>query len=374
MRKVMAIAFLHVKSLYRTPSGWVVMIVMPLLFSLIFGGMGTNSQRAKPLVAVAGGGDMLSDQTISLLTANGQYNWEEVSEQKAKAMVKELEAIAAVLVSKGLEQRILDKEPVFDIVVQRETQEYTGLKPYLEGTARTIMSSLSLTESIGEEALPAFLNEIAGHEGIKVQKEMIQQEGKTSADVSVLALGFTIMFMMFGISSAASTILEERAGGTWPRLLTTPANKGQIIAGYVVSYFLMGWIQLGVLMAAISIIYGGQWGNLVWFFLYASLVILTIVGFGLMIAGIVKTKQQAGALNAVLIVSTSMLGGIYWPLDVVPEIMRLIAKFVPQSWMMSGIREIVSGSLHTGNILTSVLALVGFSVIFYAVGLRKMKY
>ncbi|OCA85706.1 ABC transporter [Bacillus sp. FJAT-27225] len=374
MRRVWAIAFLHVKEMFRTPSAWVVMFVMPLLFSLIFGGMASNSDRSKPVVAVAGGGAPLTGQAVKLLTGNDQYKWKQVSEKDAMSLVKEQEAIAAILIPDGIEERIGGTEPLFEIIVQRETREYTGLYPYLEGTARTLASTGSMAASISEEAWPVLLNEVAGQEAMKIEKEIIQKEGKFSADISLLSIGFTLMFMMFGISSAASAILEERAGGTWPRLMTTPATRGQVVAGYVMSYFLMGWIQLSVLMSAISLIYGGKWGNLVWFILYASLVILTIVGFGLMIAGIVKTKQQAGAVSAVLIVSTSMLGGLYWPLEIVPDIMKLIAKFVPQSWMMSGIREIVGGSLHAGTIWTSVAALVGFSILFYTLGLRKIRY
>jgi ABC-2 type transport system permease protein len=107
---------------------------------------------------------------------------------------------------------------------------------------------------------------------------------------------------------------------------------------------------------------------------FASLVILSVVGFGLMIAGLVKTKQQASAISAVLIVSTCMLGGVYWPIDVVPDIMQKIALGVPQSWAMSGFKEIISGSLHSATLVKDTLALVGFSALFFFIGLRGIKF
>jgi ABC-2 type transport system permease protein len=117
-----------------------------------------------------------------------------------------------------------------------------------------------------------------------------------------------------------------------------------MMVGYLLSYFLMGWMQMLVLMFAMSTLFGAVWGNLAYFIPFTSIVILTIVGFGLMMAGLVKTSQQAGALSAVLIVSSCMLGGVYWPLEIVPDFMQQIAKAVPQSWMMAGIQEIISGS------------------------------
>ena len=203
---------------------------------------------------------------------------------------------------------------------------------------------------------------------------MIQKDGNKATAVSLTAVGFTIMFMMFGISGAASTILDERKEGTWQRLLTTPTAKAQIMVGYVLSYFLMGWFQLLVLAIAMSFLFGAVWGNLVYFIPFVSLIILTIIGFGLMMAGLVKTSQQAGALNAVLIVSTCMLGGVYWPLEIVPEFMQQIALGVPQSWMMAGLREIISGSLYTPTLLKAVFTLVGFSAIFFTIGLKNMKF
>ncbi|RHW35701.1 ABC transporter permease [Neobacillus notoginsengisoli] len=374
MRKTVAILLLHLKSKFRTSSVWVLMIVMPLVFSFIFGGMAGDKESNKPLVLYAVGSGEISVRAADLLTANDQYNWKKVTAEEAKSEVKEQKAIAAVMIADRIEDKIAAEEPLFDVIVQRETQEYLALYPHLEGAARTIVTSHSFTSTIDGNALPVLLQKVSNHKGIKVEKEIIQKKGKKGENVSIGSLGFTIMFMMFGISAAAATILEERAGGTWARLMTTPASRSQIISGYILSYFLMGWIQLGVMALSIKLFFNGSLGNPLYFIPFASLVILTVVGLGLMIAGLVKTKQQAGAISAVIIVSTCMLGGVYWPLDVVPDFMKLIAKFVPQSWMMSGVTEIVSGSMNGSVILSSVFVLIGFSVLFFFVGLRKLKY
>ena len=89
--------------------------------------------------------------------------------------------------------------------------------------------------------------------GVKVEKQTIQKEDNNLVEVNLMFVGFAIMFMMFGLSGAASTILDERIGGTWSRLMITPAKKFQIGLGYLLAYFLMGWIQFAVLMAAMNI-------------------------------------------------------------------------------------------------------------------------
>jgi ABC-2 type transport system permease protein len=375
MRKIMSIAILHLKTLFKTPSAIVMMFIMPIMFSVIFGGIGSGgSSQDKPVVLMVAQGDETSRSIKDLLSSNVQYSWLEANEKQAREFVQNQEAVAAVLFAESIVENHKQGKPVFQIVVQSKTQQYLALSSYVEGVGRTVIQTIEMAPEQDTFAFNAILDKAAGREKLDLDREVIQKEESKTGSVSMLAIGFTIMFMMFGISGAASTILDEKIGGTWQRLLTSPTSKVQVMIGYLFSYFMMGAIQLFVLMIVMNLIYGSRWGNLLYFAPFAALVILTIVGFGLMMASIVKTRQQASALSAVLIVSTCMLGGVYWPLEIVPEFMQQIAKAVPQSWMITGFREIVSGSLYIPAIRNSTVVLLGFSLLFFAIGLRKMKY
>jgi ABC-2 type transport system permease protein len=69
-----------------------------------------------------------------------------------------------------------------------------------------------------------------------------------------------------------------------------------------------------------------------------------------------------------------MLGGLYLSIDLVPEMMQKLALAVPQSWAMSGFKEIISGSLHDDTLLKDSLALFGFTSLFFIIGLRGIKF
>jgi len=375
MRKILSIAILHLKSLFKSPSAIVMMFIMPIMFSLIFGGIGSEgSSRDKPVVLMAAKDDESNSRILELLSSNGQYTWRNAEEKQARESVDNQEAIAAVIIAESALESHDSGKPLFQMVVQRKTQEYLALKSYVEGVGRTVIQTIEMSPEQDALAFKAILEKAAAREPLEISSEVIHKEESKTGSVGMLAIGFTIMFMMFGISGAASTILDEKIGGTWQRLLTSPTTKVQVMTGYLFSYFLMGAIQLIVLMIVMYLIYGSMWGNLFYFVPFAALVIITIVGFGLMMASIVKSRQQASALSAVLIVSTCMLGGVYWPIEIVPEFMQQIAKVVPQSWMITGFREIVSGSLYLPALRNSTLVLLVFSLLFFTIGLRKMKY
>lgn len=375
MHKVLAIAWLHLKSQLTSPAAIVLLFVMPIMFSVIFGGIGSgDSVKNKPLVLIVGAQNEVYKQTIRLLSANEQFTWEESDEAAARDRVLNQEAIAAVKIADNILDHLEKEEHLFEMIVQRKTQEYATLNRYVDGVGRTLAQAALFSAGMDEGSYQILLGKAAERDPIITSQKVIQKESSNSGAVSLLSVGFTIMFMMFGISGAASTILDERVGGTWQRLLTSPTTKIQVMTGYLLSYFLMGWIQLSVLMVAMELIYGATWGNLLYFIPFATLVIITIVGFGLMMASILKTRQQAGAVSTVVIVSTCMLGGVYWPLDIVPEFMQQLAKGVPQNWMIIGFREIISGSLYTPAIQKAVLVLIGFSFLFFAIGLKKIKF
>lgn len=374
MRKITSIAMLHLKTLFVTPSAIVLMFVMPVMFSIIFGGIGSGSSQSKPVVLMVAPKDETGENVKKLLSSNSQYSWRQSDEKQARELIENQEALAAVLIEDSIVENHQKSKPLLQVIVQRKTQEYLALSSYVEGVGRTLDQALKLNPGQDANMFNAILEQIAKRETMDVKREVIQKKGTNAGSVGMLAIGFTIMFMMFGISGAASAILDEKTGGTWQRLLTSPITKAQVIFGYLLSYFLMGVIQLSVLMVVMKLIYGSTWGKLVYFIPFAVLVIITIVGFGLMMASIVKTRQQSGALSSVLIVSTCMLGGVYWPLEIVPEFMQYIGKAVPQSWMITGFREIVSGSLYMPAILNSTLVLLMFSLLFFTIGLKKIKY
>lgn len=374
MRKIWTIAALHIKEFFKSPGALVLMFLMPALFGWIFGGMTMNADQNKPVVNVVLSDSGAASEIFGLLKKDKNFDWKKVDRKQAEKNVSSQDAVAAVVITGDVEQRITEKKPLFTIIVQRKTDKYLALSSHLEGTAGLVMRSYQAASSLEEGAFVKVLEAAAANKGVTVDKQIIQKESNSGVEVNLMFVGFAIMFMMFGLSGAASTILDERIGGTWGRLVVTPASRMQISLGYLSAYFAMGWIQFAVLMVVLHLLFDVSWGNFAYLIPFLSLVILCVVGFGLMIAGLVKTKQQASAISAVLIVSTCMLGGVYWPIDVVPEIMQKIALAVPQTWAMSGFKEIISGSLHAGTLLKDTAALLGFSILFFLIGIRGMKF
>ncbi|WP_156807470.1 hypothetical protein [Effusibacillus pohliae] len=57
-----------------------------------------------------------------------------------------------------------------------------------------------------------------------------------------------------------------------------------------------------------------------------------------------------------------------------PDGMRRIAEFVPQTWAMKGFTELMARGGTVSDILGSVVVLFGFAAVFLAVGVSRVRY
>jgi ABC-2 type transport system permease protein len=108
--------------------------------------------------------------------------------------------------------------------------------------------------------------------------------------------------------------------------------------------------------------------------LLCLLVALCSTSLGILIAAIAKTENQIGGLSNVLLWGMGILGGGIVPVFLLSDALDAIGKAVPQYWAVNAFYKllVLSGSL--ADIATSLLALVGFSILFFAIGLWRFEF
>lgn len=371
MYKMLAIISLKLKETLKSPLTLIFLFAMPIVFSFIFGS--TASDTKKPTVAFVQESSQgeLNQEIFRILEKNTKFLWIKVSESEAKELVSDEKAVASVKVTHQLKSHLKENKEIFDVTVYKKTEEYAVLSPYLKETAAHIYQINQAVKEQKSVSLIKTLKKINASGIISMIEENL--DGQASEQPNLIPLGFTIMFMMFAISSSVSSIHLEYKDYTWQRLLSSPIHKIYVLLGYFIAYFLLGWIQLGVLLTVLSVFFNVYLGNFILILLFGSFVIGLVVSLGFMIAALSQTKKQTEIFSAIVIVGTCMLGGIYWPLDIVPDIMKKISMAIPQTWMMSGFGEIMSGNVNHSILLLDTIVLIGFTIVFMIIGLKSIR-
>ncbi|MCD7033992.1 ABC transporter permease [Metabacillus sp. GX 13764] len=384
MKKIWSLCSFEMMRLLKKPRSYVLMLALPLLFTMLFGGLlgGEGSTKIQLLISDSDH-TALSKAYIDVLNKDNElFNFQQAEAKAAEEQLKEKKISGVIRIPEGFQEGIMDgSAPAVAIehipdftssaAVRQQLSEKLN-KISIEAKAAATWSSYS-----GENWQGMFekINKETGASS-GAAKEQISSDGqpKTMSGITSRAAGFSIMFVMMMLMSVTGTILEAKKNGVWYRMLSTPASKFEISCGYLLSFFLIGWVQFGMLMAATHFLLGISWGNPLAAFILVSALLLAIVGLGLLIAGVVKTTEQQSSMGTLIVISTCMISGVYWPIEIEPAFMQKIAEFLPQTWAMRGFTELIANGGTLADITASIGILTLFAAGFLAAGVSRIRY
>jgi ABC-type multidrug transport system permease subunit len=183
--------------------------------------------------------------------------------------------------------------------------------------------------------------------------------------------GFGITFLLIGMLMGISLgLIDERDWGTLARLRVSGAPLAGTLIGKLLARFLVGMIQMVVLLAIGYGMFGVSLGrNPAMLLLPAAAISFAAAAFGLIIACIARTHDSVMPFGAVVAMAMSAIGGCWWPLDFEPSWMRAFAQSLPTTWTMLAFNNLMIRELPSASALWPSLATVSLGIVFLIVGL-----
>ncbi|HHW42795.1 MAG TPA: ABC transporter permease [Desulfotomaculum sp.] len=186
--------------------------------------------------------------------------------------------------------------------------------------------------------------------------------------------GYAVMFILFGTTGAAGSLLQEKEEGTIRRLLTMPVSRASILGGKMTASFLQALAQAIILFAVGHLVFGMWLGKDL---LALALVILATcvaaTGLGMLLAALCRTRSQVTGISVLIVLAMSSLGGSWWPLYIVPEWMQRVAHITLTAWAMDGFNALLTYGGEISDVVVPVAVLLGMGAIFFAVALSRFK-
>ncbi|MEI2314310.1 ABC transporter permease [Bacillus paramobilis] len=380
MKKVWALCWLELKQILIKPQSYILMFGMPIIFTLIFGGLLGGSGNTKVNVSLVDeDGSVLSSKYYEDIKKSDLISIEKVTYKEGKQKIENKKSSGIVIIPKDFQKSMLDGR--IESIQFQASADFTG-GTSVEQVLASVLKKMEIEVSAARDfekksntSWETMYKEIYTKvEPVSIQKESIAHDDQKLNDVTGRAAGFSILFVMIVMLSATGTILKARQLGVWSRLLETPVSKVQILAGYILSFFLIGWIQFGVLMILTHSLFDVQWGNLLGVIILVSVLLLAVIGLALLLASIVKTTEQQSALGNIVVISTCMIGGLYWPIEIEPAWMQTAANFVPQTWAMRGFTELIVRGGTLADIGGYIGILILFAGVFFVISLTRIRY
>ncbi|MHB8126658.1 MAG: ABC transporter permease [Desulfitobacteriaceae bacterium] len=405
--KVLTIAFYDLIKLLRERTALLIMILVPIVFTLLmglaFGNTGSAKDSDTTVKIPVGIANLdqgpVAKELIIMLNEDKTIKIAELTESELLQKVKNADIELGFVIPENFSNIVqtgkqpevqtlrlpnsVDYMAIQNIIstafarlrVKAGTEDYfTELLTNLNNKTKTkttvdtdLNKNLLITDISTKISENLQKPDLVTVEVIKNGKQIVN---KSVAAKSQISIGILVMFVMFSVIFSAGEVLEEKKVNTWGRLTTTPTFKYQVILGKILGTFLKGWVQIGLLIIFGVVFMGVSWGNSIYLsLLVLSVYLLAIIGLGLLLSALVKTNSQLGAYSAILIVCTSMLSGCYWPVELEPVLMQKIAAFFPQYWAIKALSNTVGLGLGIESVIEPVLVLLVMTVVFFVLNL-----
>ncbi|MDB5052581.1 MAG: transporter [Bacilli bacterium] len=185
-------------------------------------------------------------------------------------------------------------------------------------------------------------------------------------------VGLIIMFMMGFINKTIYIITEDRHERTLMRVYTAPIRTIEILFGHILGSFFVGSVQMCLIVFVSHFVLGLNYGvGLFSQLLVFELFLLAAIGLACMLSHSQKSSLVAMS-QSFIIIPSCMLGGCFWPTNIMPDFLQKFANFVPQKWAIDAIMKLASG-LTIQDIRFEMGILVLFAIVFIAFGFSVLK-
>ena len=174
--------------------------------------------------------------------------------------------------------------------------------------------------------------------------------------------------LFFGFLLTGISFLRERSQGTLERLMASPVSRLDIVLGYLLGFFLFALLQTLIIVLftiyALDVQYKGDLWQI---FVFQIIVLIGAINLGIFISAFARNEFQMVQFIPLIILPQVFLCGILWPVEQMNDFLQWIAKFLPLTYAVEGMRDIMvygESLLDVGFDLAVLAAFaVGISVI-----------
>jgi ABC-type multidrug transport system permease subunit len=183
--------------------------------------------------------------------------------------------------------------------------------------------------------------------------------------------GFSVTFLLLGLLLGVSLgLLDERDWGTLDRIRAMPIAPRNVLLGKLAARFIVGMAQMILLFAVGYFVFGVSLGPQPWALLLPIAgIVFAGTAFGLIVAGLARTRDAVLPLGAIVIMSMAAIGGCWWPIDLEPRWMRAIALALPTTWAMESFNDLMIRLRGVDAALKPTAVLVAYGLAYLAIGL-----
>ena len=183
-----------------------------------------------------------------------------------------------------------------------------------------------------------------------------------------------VLVSMIGVFLSGMNIVREQEIGTIEQLNVTPIRKYQFMIGKLLPFWVIGMVDLLIGLALAR--YGFQipfLGSLATVLVVAGIFLIVIQSLGLLISTMTHTQQQAMFIAWFLMVIFILMGGLFTPIESMPEWAQNLTLANPVAYFIKIMRMVLLKGAGWKEIQFMVYTLMGMGSVLLLISINRYK-
>jgi ABC-2 type transport system permease protein len=215
-----------------------------------------------------------------------------------------------------------------------------------------------------------FLSEAFGSE----TSEVLSSYDTDYFSFVLVGMAFNSYFAV-GLNGFAGGIRRAQTTGTLEAMLMSPTPLSIMVIGsamwsYVFTTFrMMVYLGLG---AALGVSFRNA--NVLGALVSLILAVISFASLGIMAASVIMVIKRGDPITSLISYVTLMLGGIYYPIEVLPDWLQTISKLLPITYAINAMRQALLNGAGWDMLRPNLLILLAFSLVLAPLALLVFRY
>ncbi|MGH8696606.1 MAG: ABC transporter permease, partial [Burkholderiales bacterium] len=206
---------------------------------------------------------------------------------------------------------------------------------------------------------------------LRVQRRY-NPEGITQYNIVPGLIGVVLTMTMVMMTTLSMT--RERERGTMENLLATPVRPIEVMAGKIVPFIIVGYLQVTIILAAAKLLFDVPMvGSLALLSAASILFIAANLAVGFTFSTIAGNQLQAMQMGVFFFLPSILLSGFMFPFRGMPEWAQWLGEVLPLTHFLRIVRGILLKGNEAAEIVPELWPIAAFLLAAAAVALLRYR-
>jgi ABC-2 type transport system permease protein len=368
LQRMLAVFIKEFQQMMRDRLTFGMAVGVPILQLVLFGYAINTDPRGLPTALVAADASPMASSIVATLQNTGYFHivHQGTSEAEAEKLLESGEVQFMVVIPPQFTRRLVRGERPAILVAVDATD------PSASGNALAALGSAAAQALAPDLAGPLHALQPRAAPFEVVVHRRYNPEGLSRYNIVPGLIGTILTMTMVMLTSLAMT--RERERGTMENLLATPVLPAEVMAGKILPYVVLGYVQLGVIMGAAQLLFEvpleGSFAllmGMIGVFMVANL------GVGFTFSTLARNQLQAMQMTFFFFLPSMLLSGFMFPFRAMPQWAQWVGEVLPLTHFLRIVRGIMLKGNPASLLLPELWPMLAFMAVAGVVALRRYR-